>query len=153
MIRGKAKITNVLTLKHSYKYYIKDIDKESRYYIKEKLYKDICEEFNKLLLFKIIEEGFIFTIPYRLGALSIKKRKTLINNLKHDYNIYNTKGLKNEHLNDHSGGYYCRFYWNKQNAIIVNKSNYSFIPTRTNKRYLASYIKENGKYSVNKYME
>ncbi len=45
------------------------------------------------------------------------------------------------HLNDHTGGYKYRFYWNKHNMLTKNKTMYQLIMTRDNKRYLAQILK------------
>ena len=106
-----------------------------------------------MLTTSIIEEGEFFNVPYRLGTIRIKKRKIDLNNLKPNFSLYNKTGVKTKFLNEHSGGYYCRFYWNKSSAIIKNKFAYSFIPTRWNKRYLAHQINEQGRLQINKYFE
>jgi len=154
-LRGKNIIQNVLTLKHIYQYYIKDIPETSKYHLDYKTFRSICEEFNKELSTEILE-GYFFKMPYRLGTIRIKKRKVDLKNLKPDFGLYNeSEGLyKNKHINEHSGNYYVRFYWNKnRETIIKNKSPYSFIPTRENKRNLAKLIKEDGILQVNKYFE
>lgn len=149
----KNKIQNVLTLKHCYSYYIKDIDKDSKYHVDQKIYRDICEDFNKLIMEAVIERGEFFQIPYRLGILRIKKRLVDLKNLKPNFKVFNDENIKSKFLNEHSGGYYCRFYWNKRiDTIVRNKTLYSFIPTRFNKRYLARSIKEN-KNQVSLYFE
>lgn len=153
VVKSKNKIQNSLTLKHAYQYYIKDIDKESKYHVEAKTYRSICEDFNKMLMTDIVEEGEFFHIPYRLGVLRIKKRKIDLNNLKPNFSLYNQTGVKTKFLNEHSGGFYCRFYWNKASVIVKNKFAYSFIPTRFNKRYLAHQIKELGRTQINKYFE
>lgn len=142
-----------LTLKDSYKKYKEEFSKNSKSIIEYKLYRSICEDFNKELMNSIILEGELFKIPYRLGHLRIKKRKINIKNLKYDYGIYNKEDLKNKHLNEHSGNYYVRFYWNKVMNVIKNKTAYCFIPTRANKRNLASIIKQEGSKQINKYFE
>lgn len=150
----KNKIQNVLTLKHSYIYYIKDILDTSKYYIDYKRYRDICEDFNKMIMTDIIEEGYFFQLPYRLGIIRIKKRQVDLNNLKSNFGLFNEENIKTKYLNEHSGGYYCRFYWNKRvDTIVRNKTAYSFIPTRYNKRYLAKTIKEKGRDQINLYFE
>lgn len=152
--KSKNKIQNVLTLKHSYQYYIKDISEDSKYNINYNLYRDICEDFNKEIMKSMIEEGEFFTMPYRLGTLRVKKRKVDFHNLKPNFNLWKETGLKTKYLNEHSGGYYCRFHWNKLIATVVrNRTIYSFIPTRFNKRYLAKTIKDNGRSQINKYFE
>jgi hypothetical protein len=149
----KNKIQNPLTLKHCYIYYIKDIDKDSKYYVDQKIYRDICEDFNKLIMEAIIDKGEFFHIPYRLGILRIKKRQVDLNNLKPNFKVFKEDNIKTKFLNEHSKGYYCRFYWNKRiDTIVRNKTAYSFIPTRFNKRYLAKQLKEN-QNQINLYFE
>lgn len=154
-LRGKNIIQNVLTLKHIYQYYIKDISKSSKYYLTYRLFRDICEDANKELSNEILE-GYFFKMPYRLGTIRIKKRKIDINNLKPDFGLFNksNESYKNKHLNEHSNNYYVRYYWTKRvETLIKNKSVYSYIPTRANKRELAKRIKENTVNQINKYFE
>lgn len=154
-MKGKNKIQNVLTLKHSYQYYIKDIPVTSKYNVEYSVYRSITEDFNKLLMSSIIDDGYFFNAPYRLGLFRIKKSKINFKNLKFNYNLYNTTEdkIKNKFLNEHTSNYYCRFHWNKQNCNIINRTAYCFIPTRTNKRYLASQLKARGKELINTYYE
>jgi hypothetical protein len=153
--RGKNIIQNVLTLKHIYQYYIKDIEETSKYHVDYKLFRAVCEDFNKELSNEILE-GYFFKMPYRLGSLRIKKRKVDINNLKPDFGLFNDSDgqYKNKHLNSHSNNYYVRYYWTKRSeTLIKNKSVYTYIPTRANKRQLAKLIKENPIDQINKYFE
>ncbi len=153
-LRGKNKIQNVLTLKHIYQFYIKDIDRDSKYYIDYRTFRTICEEFNKELSTEILE-GLFFKMPYRLGIIRIKKRKIDLRNLKPDFGLFNKSDaeLKNKHLNEHSNNYYVKYHWNKRYATMIkNKSMYSFIPTRANKRTLAKLIKSDS-LQINKYFE
>lgn len=156
-IRGKGKVQNCLNLNHIYQYYNKDIERGSKYKVNKKLFRDICKEYNSLLMALIIKEGYFFKVPYRIGTIRIKKRKTVMDpaKLKPDFGLYNKSNgkYKNKHLNEHSGGYYVRFYWSKVNSIIINKTAYSFIPTRDNKRFLVKTVKEGGVSQVNKYFD
>lgn len=153
--RGKNKIQNPLTLKHAYDYYIKDIKLNSKYDIDWSLYKKIVGSFNKIVMRKIIEDGYIFKVPYRLGSIRVIKRKNRLDNLKPDYSLYNTSEgkYKVKHLNEHTDNYYVRFHWYKKESIVINKTIYSFIPTRANKRHLASLLKNKGIEQLNKYFE
>lgn len=152
--KSKNKIQNVLTLKQSYEYYIKDLSESSKYHIEYNIYRSICEDANKMLIEELID-GFFFKMPYRLGILRIKKHKINFKNLKFNYPLYKeSEGeIKNKFLNEHTGGYYCLFYWNKQECVVRNKTAYCFIPTRTNKRALAKQLKEKGKELINNYFE
>src|SRR6478736_2712851 len=114
-LRGKNIIQNVLTLKHIYEYYIKDVPETSKYNIEYKLFRTICEEFNKELSKQVLD-GLFFEMPYRLGTIRIKKRKVDLKNLKPDFGLFNKSNeqYKNKHLNEHSNNYYVRYYWNKR---------------------------------------
>lgn len=154
--RGKNKIQKPLTLKHSYDYYIKDVKLDSKYNVEWRTYKEIVGLFNKLVSKAIIEEGFIFKVPYRIGTIRIKKRQNNLTRLKPDWSTYNVSSqeIKNKYLNDHTNNWYVRFYWSKsKDSIIKNKTLYAFLPTRDNKRYLSKLLKTNGMEQMNKYFE
>ena len=154
--RGKNKIQKPLGLNYAYDYYLKEIQLDSKYNIDWKTYKLILSEFNKSMMSAIIDDGYIFKLPYRLGTVRIKKRENNLNRLKPDWSTYNTsnKEIKNKYLNDHTDNQYVRFYWSKgKDTIIKNKTLYSFIPTRDNKRYLSKLLKTNGVEQINKYFE
>lgn len=154
-MKSKNKIQNVLTLKQSYEYYIKDLLENSKYNIEYNLYRNICEDANKLLVKDIVEEGYFFNIPYRLGTIRIKKHKINFKKLKFNYDLYRKSNgtIKNMFLNEHSGNYYGLFYWNKQHCVVKNRTAYCFIPSRTNTRYLAKELKTKGKELINSYYE
>lgn len=139
-------LTETLTLTHSYKYFIKDVGALSKYNIDITTYKKILTVFNTMMADGLITQDLWLDLPYRLGQLRIRKRKVNLNNLKCDFGLYQKTGIKARHLNEHSGEYYCRFYWNKRNCIVTNKSYYCFIPSWTNKRTLASHLKKLGKF-------
>lgn len=155
--RGKNKIQKPLTLVDSYNYYIKDTKLNSKYNITWEKYKEILKLFNTSMMSKIIDEGYIFKIPYRLGTIRIKKREADLTRLKANWGVFNkTDGeVLNKYLNEHTNNYYVRFYWSKNvDAVIKNKTIYSFIPSRANKRYLASLLTAStGKLQMNKYFE
>lgn len=154
--RGKNKIQKPLSLKHSYDYYIKDIKLDSKYNITWTEYKTILSEFNKQLINSIIEDGYIFKVPYRIGTIRIRKKENNLERLKPDWSTYNVSGqeIKNKYLNDHTNNQYVRFYWSKyKDSILRNKTLYSFIPTRDNKRSLSKLLKTKGVEQMNKYFE
>lgn len=150
------KIQNLLTLVDAYKFY-KAKYEGTKHLLDYKVYRTICETFNKYIMNAIIEDGYFFKVPYRIGIIRIKKREVNLDHLKKDYGLYNkTEGdLKNVHLNEHTNNMYVKFYWSKfyTDNMIRNKTYYSFIPTRTNKRKLASLLKSNGASQINKYFE
>ena len=143
-----------------YKAYSKENKLETS--ISSSLHSKILNSFNKKISKKIMEESFEYIIPYRLGNLRIKKYKPSIKideNGNLDYkglspNWKATKELwkkdkdakKNKkivfHTNDHSDGYNYKWHFSNYRSNCENRSVYSFIPSRTNKRTLAELIKD-----------
>ena len=124
-----------------YEYYKKEVIPELQ--VDKQLFRKICDDFNKLLIEKILLDSEEIRFPYRLGTVRIKKSKMKYddkNKLKIDWAASRKLGKRIYHLNDHTGGYKYRFYWTK--GIIKNIKAYSFIPTRTNTRTLASILKD-----------
>jgi hypothetical protein len=124
-----------------YEYYKKEVISELQ--VDKQLFRKICDDFNKLLIEKILLDSEEIRFPYRLGTVRIKKSKMKYddkNKLKIDWAASRKLGKRIYHLNDHTGGYKYRFYWTK--GIIKNITAYSFIPTRTNTRTLASILKD-----------
>lgn len=141
------------TLNDTYKNYYLDHKEESKYMIDKKLFKEIA----KLLFTKISEEiiykGTELKFPNRFGSFYIKKFKPSnpgknidfkkTNELYGEWNKANPNNKKVVlHKNRHSEGYSARWFWNKINAKVTNKSLFRFKPTRFNSRLLSSSIKE-----------
>ena len=138
----KEQLQNSCTLTQAYKSY------DDYYDVGYKTYRKICEDFNKKIMDDILLKSREFKMPFRLGSLRIKKKKMnfsskLKNKLKIDWKATRENKKVIYHLNDHTNGFNYRWYWEKKNAIIKNKSIYSFQATRTNKRRLAALLKNN----------
>ena len=136
----KSLQVNSCTLKSAYKNY------DDFYNVGYKKYRAICEDFNKRIVDDILTKAREFKLPYRLGSLRIKKKKmnySKKNKLKINWVETNKHKKVIYHLNDHTNGYNFRWFWSKINAVIKNKSVYSFQATRTNKRRLAALLKSN----------
>jgi len=143
-----------------YKTYLKEHKEEDK--INSSIYSKILNSFNKKISKKIMEESFEYIIPYRLGNLRIKKYKPSVKideNGNLDYkglspNWKATKELWKKdkkakkdkkivfHTNDHSDGYNYKWHFSNYRSNCQNRSVYSFIPSRTNKRTLAELIKD-----------
>jgi len=115
------------------------------YNVGYKKYRAICESFNKKLIDQILLNAKEFKMPNRLGSLRILKKEMNYsvgkNKLKIDWKETNMQKKVIYHLNDHTDGFNYRWFWSKKNAIIKNKTVYSFQATRTNKRKLAGLLK------------
>jgi hypothetical protein len=128
------------TISDAYKRFKKENPKGSKHYLTEKQYKEICYEFNRKIVNFVLLDAGEFRVPHRIGVIRIKKRKTDMNNLRIDFGEFRKTGKKIYHLNEHSKEYYYRWYWQKKQAIIKNKSAYSFRATRTNKRIIKQLV-------------
>ena len=119
-------------------------------------YLAINKMFNQRLSNSILDNNE-FKIPSRLGSIRIKAFKTSTKELRPDWAA--TTKLWDEcseckekkqlvyHLNEHSDGWYNKWYWSKKTAIFANKKVYSFTPSRRNKREIARLVKtENKRY-------
>lgn len=110
-----------------------------------KILKEICQEISKDL---IQQQARSITLPFRLGPLSIKKRKNSqsYNSQRIDFNHYNKTGNIVYHCNFHTNKYYFFWDWNAKEALFTNKTYYKFVPARgndklTGTRGLANWIK------------
>lgn len=171
--RTKGKYNSNFGAKDCYLKYISGLDKQdlpfgtnykdTSYDIKFTLYKQIVKDLNKKVIEALILKNYEFTIPFRMGELSVKKRKTKVrldengnvlkSKLPVDYKA--TKELwaidpqaKEEHIkiylfNEHFDGYRCLFYWKKRDINTSGIKPYCFRPTREHKRNLAFQIKNN----------
>lgn len=140
-----SRIKGAKTLKDSYKFYTEELTEGSAFHVEYATYKNVCVDFNKMICKYILEEAGEFELPYRMGTLRIKKTKMDYSNKNHmrpDWKKSKELGKKVYHLNDHTGGFRYRWAWNKSNVVTVGKRLYSFYPTRTNKRTLASLLKD-----------
>lgn len=139
--RGEGVYKRDFGIKDIYKFYKQSTVKGLQ--VDYKVFRDICDEFNKAIIDEILINSEDVKLPVRLGRLRIKKTKmnfTDKNKLRIDWK--KSKELKKRiyHMNEHTGGYKYRFFWKK--GIIKNITAYAFIPTRTNARRLASILKD-----------
>ena len=129
-------------------------------------FRQIVGEYHKFLINKILE-GEKVTLPNRLGTLEIKGRKQKvkfdeegkIRGLAPDW--VETKklwGSNSEakakkqlvyHTNAHTDGIRYRFCWSKDRVLITNKTLYSLIISRPNKRAVHKLITEGQEYISN----
>jgi len=141
--RGKNKIKSPYTLQDMYKEYIKDKEIGSPYHIPYKDFVHICTEFYKGVS-KHILDGGIYFLPYRLGNISVVKKKPVKMtrySLSPDWANTQKYGKLIPHTNDHSDYYKFRFHWSKTDCYVKNKGKYRMVFTRENKRTLAKIVK------------
>jgi|TARA_R110000822_G_scaffold141508_2_gene279388 hypothetical protein len=142
------------TLTNIYDSYV--VDKSP---IDKALFKNICSEFNVMIMSYILE-GKEFNMGYNLSTISIVRKDRDPRSPRVDWgesNKYKKELLdKKESLYDQASGYgtkwhiyhtdsfYCKYYWRKSKCSVPNKSVYRFDATRGikgNKERLINLIK------------
>jgi exoribonuclease R len=145
--RGKGKINKCLTLKDAYKKYVEENKKKNTKFESWKVFKELCNDYNKESLRRVIEESETVKLPYRLGNLTVIKRKLNLGKLSKNKWIIDYQ--KSKELGfivyfDNDFKYYIK--WDKFKAVFKWKSVYYFKACRTAKRTLASAIKQGKDY-------
>lgn len=138
---SNSNIVKPLGILDLYKFYeTKSTKKEV---IDLKLFRKVTADFN-LKVGEYILNGGEFKLPSRLGFLKILKIKNRLDNdsLITNWRLTKQAGKIVKFLNDHTNGYFFRFYWNKRISNAIKQTYYRFYPTRKLKRTLAHNIKE-----------
>lgn len=136
--------TKSYTGKDFYKSYIGYVGDNPLYQVEYRVFRDIINDYFKYLRDELIENGKEIKLPCRLGTLSIVKHKPKEysgRSLRIDYAETKKVGKIVYHLNEITNGYKFRFYWNKHNMLVKNKTKYQLVMTRANKRRLAYILK------------
>lgn len=140
------------TLVDIFKNYERDHLSTHKHHLEKNLFLDIAKTFFKGLSKLIIEEGYEYELPSRMGRVYIKKFKpsnpkknidfNLTRELYGEWNKNNPNDKKKVyHKNLHSSGWSSRWYWNKKSCVVTNKSFYRFKAVRSNTRATSSAIK------------
>jgi len=146
----------MLTIKDIHKDYVKHVEDP----IETRLFRQICEEFNMLIVEHILDGGE-FSMGSNLSTLSIRRIERNPSKPTIDWwesNRYKQELLaKGKELFDVSTGqgekwfiyytdpWYCKYHWQKSRCKISNKSAYRFTPTRGikgNKEKLTKLLKD-----------
>ena len=145
MVRGLNKIQEPYTLADMYGDYIKEFEESSLYYMTYAEYIEITTLFLKHLADEMILRSATVTLPFRLGDMSVVKRKPAYKSLRNMViDWVTTKALHRRvyQFNDHSNGFVYKFDWNRGKCTVPYKINYVFSATRANKRLVAKLVKE-----------
>jgi hypothetical protein len=141
--RGKGRIGKTTGLKEAYKLFKSKQNPKAPFQVDYKIYRYLCEEFNKRVVDEILINAREFRVPHELGHIRIKKSAMSYSKesrLKVDWKATKEAGQKIYHLNDHRDNYNYRWYWNKAKARVKHRRVYSFTATRSNKRRLAKIL-------------
>lgn len=131
----------MLTIKDIHKDYVKHVEDP----IETRLFKQICEEFNMLIVDGILDGGE-FSMGSNLSTLSIRRIER--NPSKPTIDWWESNKYKQELLADgkelfdvstgkgekwfiyYTDPWYCKYHWQKSRCKLSNKSAYRFTPTR-----------------------
>lgn len=139
-----AKNTKSYTIASFYNDYLDSIERDTVYDIDYIKYRNIVTDYFHHLRQKLIEEGKMIKLPYRMGNVQIIKSKPKHldkRSLRIDYQATKQTGKLIFLLNEHSDMYKYRYHWEKIDMVVPNKSKYQLVATRANKRRLAQIIK------------
>lgn len=140
-----AKRTKSYTIASFYNDYLTNIEPDTVYDIDYNTYRAIIIDYFRYLQNRLIEEGRLIKLPYRMGSVQIVKSKPKHldkRSLRIDYQATKETGKLIFLLNEHSDMFKYRFLWSKVDMMVPNKSKYQLVATRANKRRLAEIIKQ-----------
>lgn len=129
--------------KDFYNSYMSSIGGNALYAIDYKVFRAVLIDYVNDMLERLFYKSEEIRMPGRMGFLQIIKRKPKLRRrqLHVDFKSTREAGKTILHFNDHSDGYNYKFFWRKNEMIVKHKGAYELIMTRTNKRKLASIIK------------
>lgn len=139
-----ANRTKSYTIASFYNDYLDSIEKDTVYDINYTKYRAIVTDYFQYLRQKLIEEGKMIKLPYRMGNVQIVKSRPKHldkRSLRIDYQATKQENKLILLLNEHSDFFKYRYWWNKLDMMVPNKSQYQLVATRANKRRLAQIIK------------
>lgn len=139
-----ANKTKSYTIASFYNDYLDNIEKDTVYDIDYNKYRAIVTDYFMHLRQQLIEEGKMIKLPYRMGSIQVIKSKPKHldkRSLRIDYQATKQANKLILLLNEHSDFFKYRYWWNKTDMIVPNKSQYQLVATRANKRRLAQIIK------------
>ena len=139
-----ANKTKSYTIASFYNDYLNNIERDTVYDIDYTKYRAIVTDYFKYLRQRLIEEGKMIKLPYRMGNVQVVKSRPKHldkRSLRIDYQATKQENKLVLLLNEHSDFFKYRYWWNKVDMMVPNKSQYQLVATRANKRRLAQIIK------------
>ncbi len=144
MKRNYAENNKSNTIENIYvQYRLENLD-NSLYLLDRSTFKSIIDDFISYNMDLVINNGMSFKFGSSIGELFVHKKKIDFSNKKTvriDFKSTREMGRKVYHLNEHSDGFNYLFRWKKIESRCPYLNMYEFVPSRRNKRDLASSIK------------
>jgi len=130
------------SISHAYKFYKdKHFPKGENYKISKRAYRDMCCDFNKMLVEDAFE-GKIVKLPFKMGRIRIKKYEIVYSKLKIDIRKTKETGTTHYLLELPEDGYLAKWAWNRLRSVSHHVVYYTFKPTWSNARRLRKFIKQ-----------
>ncbi len=139
--RGKGKIKGTVSIKDMWKFFKRE-NPDTK--IKYRDYTKAIKLCNKKILYAIVNDAKVFVIPYRQGSLSVIKRNRVYSKEKRKWAVNYQESKKQGFIIYYDQDYLYDWTWNKNKAILINKSKYKFIASREAKRMVKPAL-ESGK--------
>lgn len=124
------RLNRIVFFKEYYETYLKEVEGYSNI-LEFKEFKEIIKDCFFELSTAIIRDKKLFSLPYKLGKIYIKKNRDYSD--APNFNNINWKATREKqkvikHINLHSRRYYFKWHWSKARNIcfFTNQSYYSF---------------------------
>jgi len=123
-------------------------------------YKIVLRTYASVFRNYLLDTGDRAKLPWGLGSFSVSKKKTkptiVVNGVEHvnlaiDFHKTKLLGKTVYHLNTHTDGYKCRWFWFESDARFPDSELFKFVPERNVKRKLAEYLKNPDKRYIEIY--
>jgi len=148
------------TLEDIYKLYVMNRMERKQEFVNKKQFKAIAYMFLKELSGMILNDGFEYKMPHKLGYMRIKTNKLkykiangrivpkkgiidwgstrkLWAEMYPGLDISEIKKIEGKprlfYTNDHSNGDVFRWYWDKRTSMVINHTVYTFEPVKQNR--------------------
>jgi hypothetical protein len=123
-------------------------------------YKQIIKAFGMAFRDYLLNTGDRAKLPWGLGSYAVSKKKTkptvVYNGVEHinlavDFHKTKLLGKVVYHLNTHTDGYKCKWFWFEQDSRFPDSDIFKFAPERNISRKLAEYLKNPDKRYIDIY--
>lgn len=128
-------------------------------------FRDIVYTYTEMFRDYIIETGDVCKLPYGFGYFTvvkkkIKRYKNFLDengkpyiNLPIDWKATREEGKRVYHMNFHTDGFKCRWFWHIKSSRLNYTSNLVFKPSRDTSRLLAQTLMKPGSLNIQMYRE
>lgn len=131
------------TVLNCYDVYKQNKKSNGKPFVSKKQYMTFLEEYFRLVLYRIIEEGFILILPYHMGRFYIHKSRRVGFIRESPISTKRTMNL-------HSFRKFYNLKWDKSLGYFKNRNLWKYISSSTVKKDLAAFIFKNNRPVIEK---